>query len=61
MELGEHPGPFFLRVDGLVKEMDTVRRLTIENDNLVDVEVRMLESSANCADRAVFNKKWSDL
>lgn len=66
MELGRmtlDPRLFFLRVDGLVKEMDTVERPTIEKDNLVDVEVRMLESSANCADRAsidhaVFHQKW---
>lgn len=64
IELGEHPRRFFLRADGLVKEIETVGRPTIEKDNLMDVEGRMLESSANCADRAwieraVFNQKWS--
>ena len=62
MELGEHPRQFFLRVDRLVKEMERVGRPTLEKDiDLVlrtglssqyDAEVRMLESSAKCPNRA---------
>ena len=61
MELGEHPRQVFLRVNRLVKEMERVRRPTIEDIDIVllsglssqyDAEVQMLESSADWPDRA---------
>ena len=62
MEVGEHPRQFFLRVDGLVKEMERVGRPTLKKDidivlltelsSQYDAEVRMLESFAEWPDRA---------
>ena len=62
MELGEHPRQFFMRVNRLVKNMERVRRPTLEKDidivlltglsSQYDAEVLMLESSAEWPDRA---------
>ena len=71
MELGEHPKQIFSRVNRLVKEMERVRRPTLEKD--IDIvlltglssqygaEDRMLESSADSParewiERAVYNQ-----